>query len=96
MSTVLITLNEASEFLQPILNRLEKIEENQSKLQSNSNRIFSDKEAADFLRMSVKTLQTLRNKRLIGFVRQEYGRKILYTLDHLIEYLKRNEIKAKK
>lgn len=95
MSQILISLDETSKLLQPILHRLEKIEEAQ-KLQSNSHRIFSDKEAAVFLRMSVKMLQTLRNKRMIGFVRHEYGRKILYTLEHLMDYLKRNEIKAKK
>ncbi len=96
MSQLLVSLNEVTEILQPILSRLEKMEENQAKLQSNSNRVFSDQEAATFLRMSTKKLQNLRNKRMIGFVRQEYGRKILYTLEHLLDYLKRNEIKAKK
>lgn len=96
MSTVLISLNEASELLEPINKRLEVIEENQRKLLLNSNKVFSDKEASDFLRMSCKKLQTLRNNRKIGFVREEYGRKITYKMQHLIDYLNANEIKAKK
>ena len=96
MSTVLITLNEASEILEPINKRLEVIEENQRKLLLNSNKVFSDKEASDFLRMSCKKLQTLRNNRKIGFVREPYGRKISYKLQHLLDFLNSNEIKAKK
>lgn len=96
MSTVLITLNEASEFIQPILNRLKAIEETQSKNHSTLDKVFSDKEAAFFLRVSTKKLQTLRNKREIGFVREPYGRKISYLYSHLMAYLKKNEIKAKK
>lgn len=96
MSTVLISLNEASELLEPINKRLEVIEENQRKLLLNSNKVFSDKEASDFLRMSCKKLQTLRNNRKIGFVREPYGRKISYKLQHLLDFLNSNEIKAKK
>ena len=96
MSTVLISLNEACELLEPINKRLEVIEENQRKLLLNSNKVFSDKEASDFLRMSCKKLQTLRNNRKIGFVREPYGRKISYKLQHLLDFLNSNEIKAKK
>ncbi len=96
MSKILISVDEIAEHFKPIFDRMERMEENQAKLLSISNSVFSDKEAAIFLRMSVKKLQSLRNAREIGFVREPYGRKISYKLSHLLDYLNKNEIKAKK
>ena len=62
----------------------------------NSKAVFSDIEAAEFLKCSTKKLQQLRNAREIGFVRENGGRKILYKYEHLIEYLENHELKKKK
>lgn len=96
MTNLLVSVEELTEEFKPLINRLEKVEEIQIKLLSNFNAVFSDKEAAAYLKVSRKKLQTLRNKREISFVREFMGRKVTYTLAHLLDYLKKNEIKAKK
>lgn len=95
MSKILLSAEELTSELKPLFDRLEKMEKNQAKLLSISNSVFSDQEAADFLKMSKKKLQSLRNDRKIGFVREPYGRKISYKLSHLVDFLNSNEIKAK-
>lgn len=59
-------------------------------------KIYSDVEAAEYLRMSIKKLQLLRNARKIGYIREDGGRKILYRHEHLLEYLLEHELKKKK
>ena len=63
---------------------------------SPNKQIYSDAEAAKYLRMSTKKLQSLRNARKIGFIRENGGRKILYCYEHLLEYLKLHELKKRK
>ena len=93
---IVISPNEFSAFLQPILQRLEKMEAYLYRKDSNNKAVFSDAEAAEFLKCSTKKLQNLRNNREIGFIRENGGRKILYKLEHLLEYLESNELKKKK
>lgn len=93
---IVISAGELSQFLQPIMQRLEKIEAFLYKKDTKSNAIFSDVEAAEFLKCSTKKLQNLRNAREIGFIRENGGRKILYRLEHLLEYLENHELKKKK
>jgi hypothetical protein len=96
-SKVLIgSIAEFQELLEPLTNQLHSIIENLSLDRKNSAAVFTDSEAAKFLKMSKKKLQNLRNSRKIGFVREDEGRKISYHYDHLMDYLKRNEIKPKK
>lgn len=96
MSKLLIALDEAPEFFLPLTNRMDRIEKALSEFQQSREKVYSDTEAARFLNMSKKKLQSLRNTRQIGFIREECGRKISYLHEHLIEYLLKNEIKAKK
>ncbi len=95
MSKILISVEEISEHFKPLFGRLEKLEKDFS-LQVVSDRVFSEKEASEFLKISTKKLQTLRNKREITFIREFMGRKVLYRYSHLIAFLQKNEIKAKK
>ncbi len=92
---IVISTEEFAEMLHPISNQLKNIEafflgENQK-----SDKVYSDKEAAFFLKCSTKKLQSLRNKRMIGFIRENGGRKILYKHDHLLDYLESHELKIK-
>ena len=84
------------EYLQPILERMQKMEAILLKKDDSHKAIFSDSEAAIFLNCSTKKLQSLRNSRAIGFIRENGGRKILYKIQHLMEYLENNEFKKKK
>lgn len=93
---VVISTGELTQFLQPIIQRLEKIEAFLYKKDTKSNAVFSNREAAEFLKCSTKKLQNLRNTRAIGFIRENGGRKILYRLEHLLEYLENHELKKKK
>lgn len=82
-----------SELMQPILQKLEKMEALLLNKNSNTKAVYSDAEAAKFLSCSTKKLQSLRNAREIGFIRENGGRKILYRHEHLMEYLAKNELK---
>ncbi|MES2514734.1 MAG: helix-turn-helix domain-containing protein [Bacteroidota bacterium] len=82
--------------LKPLLQRLDKIETMLSQNSAEVNSTYSDAQAAEFLKMSTKKLQHLRNARKISFIREDGGRKITYTHEHLMEYLKSNELKKKK
>jgi len=93
---IVISSSEFTQFLQPILQRLEKIEAYLSTNNARGNPVYSDSEAAVFLKCSKKKLQGLRNARAIGFVRENGGRKILYKYEHLMEYLQNHEFKKKK
>ena len=93
---LVITPAELLEYLQPILIKMEKMEALLLKRDGNQKAVFSDAEAAEFLKCSTKKLQGLRNSRAIGFIRENGGRKILYKLEHLLEYLGSNELKKKK
>jgi hypothetical protein len=93
---IVISPTELSDFLQPILQRLEKIEAYLTQKDTNSQRVFTEAEAAEFLKCSTKKLQNLRNCRKIGYIRENDGRKILYTIEHVLEYLAINELKRKK
>lgn len=84
-------------FLNPLLQRLDKIEAILSTRGSdNSCATYTDAEASKFLKMSTKKLQHLRNERKIGFIREDGGRKITYKHEHLMEYQNSNELKKKK
>lgn len=85
-----------SKFLDPIIQKLEKLEEHLYKRELKNDLVYSDKEASVFLKVSQKKLQQLRNAREIGFIRQNGGRRILYKHQHLMEYLSSNEMKKKK
>lgn len=93
---IVISSNEFTEFLSPIMERLEKMEAYLYKKDTQKNAVYSDAEAAEFLKCSTKKLQNLRNTREIGFIRENGGRKILYKYEHLMEYLEKNELKKKK
>jgi excisionase family DNA binding protein len=75
------------------MQKLEKLEAYLYKKESKNNPVYSDAEAAEFLKCSTKKLQNLRNAREIGFIRENGGRKILYKHEHLMEYLMKNELK---
>lgn len=93
---IVISVEEFLNILNPLSQRLGKIE---SLLMSNSttvNSLYTDTQAAKFLKVSTKKLQHLRNARKIGFIREDGGRKITYTHEHLLEYLSSNELKKKK
>lgn len=93
---IVISPTELSEFLQPVLKRLEKMETYIYSSENKNKAIFSDSEAAEFLKCSKKKLQNLRNAREIGFIRENGGRKILYKYEHLMEYIEKHELKKKK
>ena len=92
---LVISAAELIEYLQPILEKIEKLESLLSRKGGDQKAVFSDAEAAEFLKCSTKKLQSLRNAREIGFIREKYGRKILYKLEHLLEYLDKHELKRK-
>jgi hypothetical protein len=60
----------------------------------NSKKIYSEEELCKLLHLSPKTLQTYRNEGRIGFVKPKEGRRILYTEQHLKEFLMANETRA--
>jgi len=93
---IVISPDELAQFLQPILQRLEKIETYLYREDTKSKSVFTEAEAAEFLKCSTKKLQNLRNARKIGFIRENNGRKVLFKLQHLLEYLESNELKKKK
>lgn len=93
---IVISSSELTEFLRPIMERLEKMEARLSQNSSVTQSTYSDLEASLFLKVSTKKLQQLRNDRKIGFIREDDGRRILYTHQHLMEYLQSNELKKKK
>jgi mannose/fructose-specific phosphotransferase system component IIA len=93
---LVISASDLVEYLQPILQKMEKMEAILLQKGGNQKAIFSDSEAAEFLNCSTKKLQSLRNTRAIGFIRENGGRKILYKIQHLMEYLENNEFKRKK
>ena len=93
---ILISPGELTQFLQPILQRMEKIEAYLYANNARGHPVYSDAEAAEFLKCSKKKLQNLRNAREIGFIRENGGRKILYKHEHLMEYLENHELKKKK
>ena len=93
---LVISAAELIEYLQPILQKVEKMEALLLRKDGYQKAVFSDAEAAEFLKCSTKKLQSLRNSRAIGFIRENGGRKILYKLEHLLEYLGSNEMKKKR
>lgn len=93
---IIIPTTELLEYLQPILQKMEKMESYLYKRDTQKNAVYSDAEAAQFLKCSTKKLQNLRNAREIGFIRENGGRKILYKHEHLMEYLENHELKKKK
>lgn len=93
---IVISTTELAEFLQPIMQKLDKMETQLSQNSSVPQKTFSDMEASRFLKVSKKKLQQLRNDRKIGFIRENDGRRILYRYEHLMEYLQSNELKKKK
>jgi len=93
---IVISQSQFAEYLRPILQKLDQMEAHLSKNNATNMAIYSDAEAAKFLKCSTKKLQNLRNAREIGFIRENGGRKILYKYEHLMEYLERNELKKKK
>lgn len=93
---LVISSTELLEYLQPILQKMDKMEALLVKSTGSFQDVFSDSEAAKFLKCSTKKLQQLRNSRNIGFIRENGGRKILYKYEHLMEYLAKHELKKKK
>ena|ERR1700740_226966 len=93
---IVLSPSEFSEFLQPILQKLGKMEEFLYKNAPANDTVYSDEEASLFLKVSKKKLQQLRNSRKIGFIREANGRRILYKYSHLMEYLQNNELKKKR
>ena len=92
---IVISLNEFSEFLKPILQKLVKLEEFLFISAPKNDTVYSDTEASRFLKISKKKLQNLRNAREIGFIREANGRRVLYKHIHLMEYLQNNELKKR-
>lgn len=90
---IVMTEDQLSKLLQPIMTKLQNMEDYLFNDESKSNKVYSDKEASLFLKVSQKKLQNLRNSREIAFIRENGGRKILYTQAHLMDYLKNNELK---
>lgn len=90
---IVMTEDQLSKLLQPIMTKLQNMEDYLFNDESKSNKVYSDKEASLFLKVSQKKLQNLRNSREIAFIRENGGRKILYTHAHLMDYLKNNELK---
>lgn len=93
---VISTPLDFSELMQPLIQKMEKMEALLLNKNDSHKAVFSDAEAAIYLKCSKKKLQALRNSREIGFIRENGGRKILYKYEHLQEYLEKNELKKKK
>lgn len=93
---VLLTSENFSEYIAPLLKKLELIENYLFTNNSVNQRTYSDSEASIYLKISKKKLQSLRNARKIGFIRENGGRRIIYKHDHLVEYLASHELKKKK
>ena len=93
---IVLTPENFSEYIQPILKKLDLIEGYMAKNTPVNQTTYNDLEASRFLKVSKKKLQQLRNDRKIGFIREDDGRRILYTHEHLMEYLQSNELKKKK
>jgi|GEM_PF-5104923 len=93
---ILITPGELTLFLQPIITRLDKMQEYFTNSDTKTKVVYSETEAAAYLKCSKKKLQGLRSRREIGFVRENTGRKILYKHEHLVQYLEQHELKKKK
>ncbi len=93
---IVLTPENFSEYIQPILKKLDLIEGYMARNTPVNQTTYNDMEASRFLKVSKKKLQQLRNDRKIGFIREDDGRRILYTHEHLMEYLQSNELKKKK
>ena len=76
---IVISVEEFLYFLHPLSQRLEKIEKLLSTKSNSIESIYTDTQAAKFLKMSTKKLQHLRNARKSGFIHVDGGRKIAYT-----------------
>lgn len=53
--------------------------------------LYSRKQTADILGISLSTLDTLRAERKIGYYQKRPGCKVQFTQDHIDQYLKRVE-----
>ncbi len=93
---LVLSVDDAPDLFEPFIKRIETLEAEHKKYKQTTLGVYTDAEAARFLKVSKKKLQTLRNTSKIGFCREEYGRKITYKLQHLTDYLERNEFKPKK
>lgn len=54
--------------------------------------LFTGEEAAKILRVKLCTVNNERKRRRLGFTRR--GSRFLYSRQHIVDYLKRNEVKA--
>jgi hypothetical protein len=61
--------------------------------QTSSQKIFSEEEVTKLLHLSPKTMQNYRRDGKIGYIQPKGGRRILYTAEHIEDFLRDNEIK---
>ena len=74
----------------------EKVEGILEKVSNSTSRklCYTDDELALMFNVTKKTLAKYRNEGLLGFVKPENGRVILYKEQHVHDFLDRNEFKA--
>ena len=82
---IVISESEFFGFLNPLIQRLDKMETLLLKNDMKNMPIYSELEASKYLKVSTKKLQLLRNARKIGFIREDGGRKISYKHEHLMD-----------
>src|SRR5688572_2839857 len=60
---------------------------------ASSKKVFSEEEVTKLLHLSPKTMQNYRRDGKIGYIQPKNGRRILYTAEHIEDFLRDNEIK---
>ena len=61
--------------------------------QTSFQKVFSEEEVTKLLHLSPKTMQNYRRDGKIGYIQPKGGRRILYTAEHIEDFLRDNEIK---
>ena len=94
---VVSDIRDIEQLLKPINQKLDTIIEYfRAGDSSIAKKVYNNAEAVEYLKISVKKLQNLRNGQQIGFVRGNGERRVLLKHEHLVKYLLANELKRKR
>jgi hypothetical protein len=82
-----------SEDFEKLLQYMEQLKSVLASKPTSSQKVFSEEEVAKLLHLSTKTMQNYRRDGKISYIQPKEGRRILYTAEHIEDFLRDNEIK---